>query len=186
MKYIRKLLGENCYLSPINPDDAERIAVWSNDFEMSLFTGDISDMISINKQRGYLEYMSNNGYAFAIVAKANNEPIGICKLTQVDLINKKATLGIFIGEKHYWNKGYGTEATKLIIDFGFNILNLRNIMLIVYSFNERAIRSYEKCGFKEIGRRRNSIIFGTKEYDEIYMDILSEKFEGSIVNKILK
>jgi len=86
---------------------------------MSVFTGDVSDMISIDKQREYLEYMSNNGYAFAIVNKATDEPIGICKLTQVDLINRKSTLGIFIGEKSCWDKGFGTEATKLIKDCAF-------------------------------------------------------------------
>lgn len=186
MKYIKKLIGEKCYLSPINPEDADRIATWSNDFEMSVFTGDVSDMISIEKQREYLEYMSNNGYSFAIIKKDTDEPIGICKLTQVDLINRKATLGIFIGEKSCWDKGFGTEATKLILDFGFNIINLKNIMLTVYSFNERAIKAYHRCGFKEIGRRRKSIIMGSKEFDEVYMDILSDEFKGCLINSVLK
>jgi RimJ/RimL family protein N-acetyltransferase len=59
-------------------------------------------------------------------------------------------------------------------------------MLQVYSFNERAIKSYIKCGFKEFGRRRKSILVGGKEYDEIYMDILSEEFKGHILDEIIK
>ena len=70
----------------------------------------------------------------------------------VNHIFRKAELGIFVGEKEYWGKGYGTEATELLLDFAFNILNLNSIMLIVNSFNERAIKSYEKCGFKLIGK----------------------------------
>ncbi|MDM8534732.1 GNAT family protein [Clostridiaceae bacterium HSG29] len=103
------------------------------------------------------------------------------RLMGIDYINRKSYFGIFIGEKEYRNKGIGTEATKLMLDYGFNILNLRNIMLKVFSFNKGAINSYKKCGFKEIGRRRKSIIYGSKEFDEVYMDILSDEFEGSTI-----
>lgn len=186
MKYLRKIIGEQCYLSPVNVEDADRVAAWSNDLEIAINTGDASDMISFEKQKEYLDYMSKNGYVFFIVRKSNDESIGVCKLTKVDLINRKATLGIFIGEKSCWNIGIGTEATKLLLDFGFSIINLNNIMLEVYSFNERAIRAYKKCGFKEIGRRRNSILLGDREYDEVYMDILSKDFKGFIVDSILE
>lgn len=181
MKYVKKLAGEKCYLSPMSPEYSEIIAKWSNDMEVSIHTGDASDMITYDLQRSYLESAIKNGYSFLIVRMDNDEPVGTCRLKQINLINRRAEIGIFIGEKNCWNMGIGTEAIRLLLDFGFNIINLRNIMLEVYSFNERAIRAYEKCGFKEIGRRRKSLIYGGKEYDEVYMDILSEEFEGSIV-----
>lgn len=182
MKYLKKLVGENCYLSPISPEDAEVVVKWSNNLDVSICTGEASDMITYNKQKNYIESTINSGYGFLIISKSNDEPVGTCRLKHVDLINRRAELGIFIGEKSCWNIGIGTEAIKLILDFGFNIINIRNIMLEVYSFNERAIKAYEKCGFKEMGRRRKSIIYGNKEYDVVYMDILSEEFRGSLVH----
>lgn len=79
------------------------------------------------------------------------------------------------------NKGYGTEAIQLILDYGFNYLNLNNIKLDVLSFNERAIACYKKCGFKEYGRRRKSEFINGKYYDRISMDILKEEFIQSYI-----
>lgn len=181
MKYLKKLIGDNCYLSPISPEDSEIVAKWSNDLDVAINTGDASNMITFDLQKSYIEGSIKNGYGFLIIRKDNDEPVGTCRLKQIDLINRRAELGIFIGEKSCWNMGIGTEAIRLILDFGFNIINIRNIMLEVYSFNARAIKAYEKCGFKEIGRRRKSKIIGNKEYDEVFMDILAEEFKGSIV-----
>lgn len=186
MKYIKKIEGVKCYLAPLNIDDAGKVAIWSNDLELSLNTGDICDSISVTKQREYLNNMnSKSNYAFGIIEKSLNKYIGIVRLKGIDYINKKATFGIFIGEKEFRSKGIGSEATQLMLDYGFNILNLHNIMLEVFSFNNEAIKSYTKCGFKEIGRRRDSIIYGNKKYDEIYMDIISDEFNGSFIDGFL-
>ncbi len=98
-----------------------------------------------------------------------------------DFINRTATLGIFIGDKDYRNEGYGTEAIKLILDYGFNYLNLNNIKLDLMSFNERALKCYIKCGFKEYGRRRNCKYINGKYYDSIEMDILANEFNGDYI-----
>ena len=94
----------------------------------------------------------------------------------VDLINQTAELGIFIGEQDDRNKGYGKEAIKLILDYGFNTLNLNNIMLKVYSFNEKAIKTYKKVGFKTFGVRRECRYRDGLVYDTVYMDILKKEF----------
>jgi len=96
----------------------------------------------------------------------------------LDHINRTAEVGIFIGEKSCWNKGYGEEAMRLLLDYAFNILNLESIMLNVYAFNTRAIRCYRKIGFKEIGRRRRARRIQGTSYDIIYMDLLAEEFSG--------
>lgn len=186
MKYLRKMIGESCYLSPVDGRETEKVAKWSNDIEVAIKTGDISDMITYELQKEYLENMNNNrGYGFYIVKKEDDEVIGIARLMRVNLINRNAVMGMFIGEKNNRSKGVGTEATKLLLDFGFNVINLRNIMIETFSFNEAAIKACEKCGFKEIGRRRKSIIYGKNEYDEVFMDILSDEFEDSIIDEIL-
>lgn len=186
MSYLRKIVGEKCYLSPVDGNEAEKVAKWSNDIEVAIRTGDISDMISYDVQKEYLINMNNSrGYAFYIVRAEDNEVIGIGRLMRINYINRNAVMGMFIGERSNRNRGIGSEATKLILDFGFNVLNLRNIMIETFSFNEPAIKACKKCGFKEIGRRRNAIIYGNNEYDEVYMDILNEEFQDSIIDKVL-
>jgi len=109
------------------------------------------------------------------------------QLHEINNINRTATLGIFIGNKKYWSKGYGTEAIQLILDFGFNYLNLNNIDLALMEFNQRALKCYEKCGFKEIGRKRKCNFINGKYYDSILMDILVEEFTDSYIkNKNIK
>lgn len=187
MNKLRKLVGERCFLSPVDSSETEIVAKWSNDIDVALKTGDISDMISYEIQKSYLEGMnSRSGYGFYIVDKCKDEVIGIARLMRINFISRNAVMGMFIGEKNNRGKGIGTETTKLLLDFGFNVLNLRNIMVEVVSFNEASLNLCRKCGFKEIGRRRKAIIYGKHEYDEVYMDILDEEFEDSVIERHLR
>jgi len=113
---------------------------------------------------------------YSIVDMETNALIGSCGFIELDHLNQTAEAGIFIGNKNYWNKGYGTESFWLLLDYGFKALNLYNVMLRVYSFNERAARMYEKLGFKVIGKRREALRRGNTAYDVIYMDILQKEF----------
>lgn len=88
---------------------------------------------------------------------------------------------IFIAEKDYFSNGYGTAAIKLILDYGFNYINLHSINLTVMEFNPRAIRCYEKCGFKEYGRQRKCKFINGKYYDSVCMDILVDEFNESVI-----
>jgi RimJ/RimL family protein N-acetyltransferase len=81
-------------------------------------------------------------------------------------------LGIFIGQKEYWGKGYGEEACRLICRYGFDHLNLENIILRVYAYNEKAIACYKKVGFREIGKRRSAKKILRKRHDVLFMDLL--------------
>lgn len=185
MKYYRKLVGENCILSPIDGSAAETVAKWSNTLDVAIRTGDISVMITCEQQKLYLESMNgDNEYGFFILSK-EGELIGIIRLMRVDFINRNAVLGVFIGESTFRGKGVGREAIGLVLDYAFNVLNLRNVMLETFSFNKSAIKAFEKCGFSRIGRRRKAIIYGTKEFDKIYMDILAEEFNKSEIQKAI-
>ncbi|MFW6014905.1 MAG: GNAT family N-acetyltransferase [bacterium] len=186
MKYFKKLEGKNIYLSPINIDDAEKYTEWLNDLEVTINLTLSPNIYSVEKEREILKEMTEEGNNFAIIEKNNNQLIGNCGLLNVNLINRKAELGIFIGDKNYWNKGLGSEAICLLLDYSFNILNLNNIFLRVHEFNERAVNCYKKCGFKEIGRRREAYILGNKKYDIIFMDILAKEFEGEITDFLNK
>lgn len=179
MRYFKKLIGENIYLSPINKEDYEKYTEWINDLDISLKLGNAHQIYTLKKEQEILEEISEN--SFAIILKEDDKLIGNCGLINIEQVTRKAELGIFIGEKEYWNMGYGTEAINLLLDYGFNLLNLHNIMLEVFAFNKRAIECYKKIGFKEIGRRREAREIAGKRYDEVFMDMLSTEFnEGKI------
>lgn len=179
MKYFKKLVGDKIYLSPRNIEDAELYVKWMNDFDVTDFTGRTSQIMDIEGEKEYLSSASKktNNFSFAIVKQENDRLIGSAGLEKIDYINRVATLGIMIGEQENREKGYGTETINLLLDFGFNYLNLNNINLYVMEFNPRAIACYKKCGFKEMGRRRKTVFLNGKYYDKLYMDILKEEFD---------
>ena len=187
MKYFKKLVGDNIYLSPRNMEDAEKFVEWLNDFQVTDYTGRSAKLLTLEGEKEYLQKNVNSEANFAIIRLEDDKMIGSVSLEQISHIHRGATLGIFIGDKDGRNKGFGTEAVRLILDYGFNYLNLNNINLHVMEFNERAIACYKKCGFKEYGRRRKCYFLNGKYYDKIEMDILSEEFkEEYIRNKNIK
>ena len=186
MTYFKKLIGKKCYLSPIQLDDAEIYTKWLNDLVLTVNLAVVAQQITLEKERDFLGLLTKEGnYAVAIVANEGKALIGNCGLVNVDLINRIAELGIFIGDTEYWGQGYGEEAVNLLLDYGFNVLNLQNITLSVFDFNERAITCYEKCGFKPIGRRRQAKILAGKVHDILLMDILADEYESVYIKDIV-
>ncbi|MDI3504659.1 MAG: hypothetical protein PWP64_1595 [Candidatus Cloacimonadota bacterium] len=183
MKYFRKLIGEKCFLSPVSLEDTERYTEWVNDLEIGQFVLFSSVVFDISKEREALQDLMQNSIVFAIVAKDTNKAIGNCGLHLVNEIHRHAQFGIFIGEKTYWNQGIGTEATKLILDYGFNVLNLNNISLEVVSYNKRAIKCYENVGFQYVGKRRDYVFMAGNYHDVLIYDILADNFESPYVQK---
>ena len=110
--------------------------------------------------------------AMAIHLADDDRLIGTCALSQLDSDNGSALFHITIGEKDVWGRGYGTQATRLMIDHAFTGLGLHRIALTVFSFNERAIRSYRSCGFVVEGRAREAIWREGRWWDEIAMSML--------------
>ena len=115
-------------------------------------------------------------YNFAIEDIETGLYIGGCGINKIDWKNRVATVGIYIGDKDFRGKGYGTEAMGLLIDFVFKQMNMNRIQLFVFSFNERAIKSYEKSGFIEEGRMKQALYRNGKYYDEVVMAILREDY----------
>jgi len=180
MRYFKKIEGERIYLSPINPDDAEKYTEWFNNLKLTVNLLQSNMLISPGKEKEILEKLAKEGYNFAIIEKENDMLLGNCSLMDIDHVHRISELGIFIGDENYHNKGYGTEALNLLLDYAFNILNLKNVMLKVHAFNKRAVKCYQKVGFKKIGHRRSAFEIAGKRHDEILMDILKEEFEGKL------
>ena len=87
-------------------------------------------------------------------------------------------MGIQIGERDYWGKGYGTDALRVLLRYAFDELNLQRVSLSVLEGNARAMRSYEKCGFRYEGRERHAWAYDGRRWDEIYMGLLREEWEA--------
>ena len=173
--YFRKMVGKLCYLSPIDINDAEKFTEWLNDLEVTQNLSLYNLSVNVETERELLVKLSKDHH-YSIVDNETNQLIGVCGFFDHDLLHQKTELGIFIGDKNYWGKGYGTEALRLLLDFGFKALNINNVILKVFSFNERAIETYKKVGFKIIGARREAVRRGANVYDTIYMDILPRDF----------
>ena len=182
MKYFKKLVGERIYLSPMSIEDAETYVKWLSDFRTTDGVGHSKQLVNTDSEKEWIEDVLKEGkYNFAIVSLEDDKLLGSCGIDNVNSSDRHATLGIFIGEEENRSKGYGAEALKLLLDYGFNYLNMHNIMLQVKSFNERALACYKKVGFKEIGRRRESYFLNGKYYDDISMDILESEFIGDYI-----
>jgi len=181
MRYFEKIPGERLYLSPMNVDDAEIYTKWLNDREVSIWIGQHSNVVSIPAERKWLENATTgDGHNFAIVARDGDQLIGSISLMGIRPVHRNAELGIFIGEAAFRSKGYGAEAIKLLLEYGFKTLGLHSIQLHVNAENTRAIACYKKCGFKECARRRESIFIDGRFMDSLSMDILDREFlEGN-------
>jgi RimJ/RimL family protein N-acetyltransferase len=182
------LVGEKCYLSPCQVKDAEQWAEWFNDLEVTLPLGDEAyTPFSLERSQEMVQNMiKQQQHVFSIVDNATDDLIGRCLLFGLDWVNRHAMLGIVIGEKEYWGKGYGQDAIVLLLEYAFHLLNLNSVMLGVMAFNERAIQCYCKVGFKEIGRRRQGRIIGEHKHDVILMDVLAEEFPSRHVDRLVK
>jgi len=179
MRYYRKIVGERLYLSPFDADDAEiyiQWVQWMNDRAVADGYGGHHNLVTPASAKKTLESLT--GRRFAMVLLDGDICIGHISLHDIDHLNRHAFIGIFIGEEENRGRGYGAEAIRLVLDYGFKTMNLHCILLSVHADNAAAIACYKKVGFREAGRRREYIFKDGKYIDQIYMDILEHEFEG--------
>jgi RimJ/RimL family protein N-acetyltransferase len=122
--------------------------------------------------------LGHDSLALGVHVRATGRLIGTCAFSQLDGDNGSALFHITIGEKDAWGQGYGTEATELMLDYAFGTLRLHRIALSVFEFNERAIRSYRRCGFVVEGRAREAIMRDGRWWDELTMSILEPEWRA--------
>lgn len=185
MKYFKKLVGERIYLSPAGSfeEAIEKFAEWMNDFQVTDYIGRTGQITTYANEREYLEKLERNTEkrTFNIVNIEDDKLIGTVGLEDINWIRRSAVLGIFIGDKDFRSNGYGTEAIRLLLEYGFKYLNLHSIRLDLLAINERAHKCYLKCGFKDTGYNREAIFLNGKYYDKLHMDILENEFSGNFI-----
>lgn len=171
--------GQKVRLREYRKDDIKLAQEYINDPELKkLLHPGIPYLYTLEDEEKWFNNLSatNELYNFAIETLADKKYIGGCGLNNLDWKNSVATVGIFIGDKDYWGKGYGTDAMNVLVNFIFEQMNINKVKLHVFSFNERAIKSYEKSGFIREGVLRKEIYKDGKYYDDIVMGILKEEY----------
>lgn len=167
------LIGERVYLRPIEEADAERCYPWISDPEVRLLIGQTAVP---NTAKDSVEYIrgadGRRRQMFAMVTRQGDEHVGNCELMGIDLIHRRAEVGIVIGPPEHRGKGLGREAVRLLCDHAFGALNLHKVYLRVFESNERAIRSYRALGFREEGRLREHAFLGGRYVDVLFMGLL--------------
>jgi diamine N-acetyltransferase len=168
------MIGERAALGILRREHLPRFAIWFNDPEVRRGLAHRGLVNEDGEQRWY-EQVSEASAAprptnvvFAIHDAADGELVGTCGLEDIDHNFLRADFGIFLGQRR--GTGIGADATRLVLEWAFTILGLRNVMLESYEFNEQALRAYEKAGFQVIGRRRDAVLALGKRWDVILMD----------------
>jgi len=172
-------IGEKVKLREYRREDIKLAQEYMNDSEVKSFLSPgVPFLYTYEDELKWFESNSatKDTYSFAIEPLDENEYIGGCGINNIDWKNSVATVGIFIGDKNYWSKGYGTDAMKVLVSFIFNEMNINKVKLNVYSFNPRAIKSYEKCGFIKEGVLRQEIFRHGQYHDEIVMGLLRDEY----------
>jgi len=172
------LSGERIYARPFELCDVERFQRWLNDPATRVTLAHHLPLTE-KMEREYIENVGKQQDAIhlCIVLKEGDRHIGGMGLHQIRWKDRAAVFGIFIGETAYRGKGYGVEATRLMLRYAFETLNLNRIELWVYDFNKAAIRTYEKAGFVCEGvRRQNRFVEGRYVDESIYGILAGEYF----------
>jgi RimJ/RimL family protein N-acetyltransferase len=172
--------GQKIILRAIEQEDLPTFVRWFNDPEVRQYLLMYMPMSPAEEEGKWferqLENPDNRGFA---IETTDGVHIGNCGLHDCDWVNRRAVLGIAIGEKEYWGKGYGSDAVRTLLGFAFAEMNLHRVQLEVHDFNPRALRCYEKCGFKLEGRQREALFRNGGYHDTLIMGILREEFETS-------
>jgi len=159
--------------------DLERNARWVNDREVTHFLAlryPFSQPAEESWLRGYCERpQSHAGVLFAIETK-DGRHIGHVELADGSPEDRKARLGVVIGEKDCWSRGYGTDAVSTMLRFAFDEMNLNKVWLTTFDLNARAQACYRRCGFVEEGHLRDARYAEGEYHDELIMSVLRDEF----------
>ena len=172
------LIGPTIYLRPLEKDDAPVIAPWYNDPEVLRFMGTVRPT-AVAAEEAFIAGLNASPMepTLGIVVRETDRLIGVTGLAKTDVRHRHAMFGIGIGDKSAWGKGHGTEATRLLVQYAFETLNLNRVWLTVYEYNPRGIRAYEKAGFRVEGRLRQDCFREGRYWDSVLMAILREDWK---------
>ncbi|MDP9222942.1 MAG: GNAT family N-acetyltransferase, partial [Actinomycetota bacterium] len=172
------LNGEKVTLRALEEEDLPALAAWANDLEIEVLGGGDPPTpksvarVRVEHERRQAE--SPADVSFAI--EADGKLIGMISLFRVDTTARTSELGIVIGERAYWGKGYGRDAIRTVVDYAFRHRNFQRVWLTVTENNGRAVNAYKRCGFIEEGRLRHHVWSDGEHRDLVCMGVLREEW----------
>lgn len=170
------ITGKKIRLRAIERSDIPTFVRWFNDPEVRQYLAMYMPMSQAQEERWFEAQLEQRDRFIFGIETLDGKLIGNLGLINIDWKNSHALLGIVLGEKEYWGQGYGTDAITAVLGFAFKQMNLHRVHLATYEYNKRAIRCYEKCGFKLEGRMRQAHFYDGQYHDELVMGILREEF----------
>jgi len=177
---VLNIVGENVALGPLHRGMLPLFERWENNLRTVDLGGDDPRPVSAEAIAAAWEPLlrgeRTDWLGFAIYALPRLELIGYANLRDFNNIHGTAEIGITLGEASERGKGYGSEAVRLLLGYAFQHLHVWNVWLDTAAYNHRAIRAYEKAGFREIGRRRGARVAGGARHDIVLMDCTRDDF----------
>jgi len=171
------LTGKRVYLRPLAKEDSVYLRKWSDDAEIRGLIGEVTSMSQADCEKFLEEVCADNSREwFVVVIKKNDRVIGEAGLLRMFPAWRTTDVSVIIGEKEEWGKGYGTETILLLLDYAFRHLDFHRVAIGVVGFNERALRFWEKVGFRREGIQRDGYYYDDKYYDFVTMSILEDEF----------
>ena len=175
--------GKLVRLRAYEKSDLDAVMKWVNDEEVTDLLGGemLAYPVSSLAEERFIEAAaapSDKQKTFGIETLVKRRYIGSISFNVINWLNRSAGLGIVIGDKSLWGKGYGTDAMRVMMRLGFDKMNLHRLWLHVHDYNARAIASYEKCGFKREGVLREDHFARGKYHDTIVMGILDSEYRA--------
>jgi diamine N-acetyltransferase len=178
------IYGKRIRLRAIEREDLSLFVNWLNDPDVRAGLLHFLPYSLVDEEQWFSEMQKNpvEEHPLVIEIRQGEEwiPVGDCGFFKIDWRCRAGEVGILIGEKRFWNQGYGTEVMRLLLRHGFNTLNLNRINLDVYENNPGAIRSYEKAGFIHEGCRRKAMYKEGKYIDVLQMSVLKDEWKDAL------
>ena len=179
------VVGQKVALGPLRPDLAAAYARWMNQLEVRRGLDQLG-IATLQSQERWVEENIERGarrepqaVEFTVYDRADSAAVGTAGLLQIAHANGTAEFAIVIGERR--GEGLGTEATRLVLDFAFNVLQLRNVLLETLEWNVAGLIAYERAGFRRVGVRRGAVMSRGRPTDIVIMDAVPEDFGSSVL-----
>jgi RimJ/RimL family protein N-acetyltransferase len=173
------LHGNRIYLRPVKESDINNTYLsWLNDSEVTRFLDTGVFPVTFEELKAFYHSVASarNVVMFAIIEKKTKRHIGNIKLGGINWVHRFADLGILIGDKRSWGKGFGQEACRLVLEYAFDRLNLHKVILGVYANHASAIKAYTKIGFNIEGRLKDLLFYKDGYVDKLYMGVTEKVF----------